>query len=181
MPTYLALLRGINVGGNTRIAMADLRRLFADLGYADVQTHIQSGNVIFGTSEVEPVRIREAIEQGIAQELGLTVTVLLRTRDDLARIVANNPFEGRDLDPTRLVVAFLASTPDPEKAAAFTWAPGETGEFSIAGREVYLYYPNGQGRSKLNNSYLERRLGTAATARNWRVVNALHEKLSGAG
>lgn len=173
MTTYLALLRGINVGGHARVAMVDLRRVFADLGHADIKTHIQSGNVIF-TSPDEPTRLALEIEHGIAHNLGLTITIVIRTKPDLARVLANNPFAKREADPAKLHVAFLADAADPSRAAALRAPAGGPDELALAGRELYLYYPSGSGRSKLTNVYIERQLGVAATARNWRVVTTLH-------
>ena len=174
MATHLALLRGVNVGGHAKIAMADLRRVFADLGHNDVTTHIQSGNVLF-TPSVDPSDLAESLERGIARELGVTTTVLLRTKGDLDRIVRGNPLRGCDADPAKLHVAFLATPPDPRRVTGFEAPPGSTEEFAFADREVFLYYPDGYGRTKLSNAYIERRLGVAATTRNWRVVTKLRE------
>jgi uncharacterized protein (DUF1697 family) len=173
MTTYVALLRGINVGGRTKVGMEELRRVFLALGHADVKTYVQSGNVLFRCPVEEPSRLAGDLERRIARDLGVTTTVLLRTRDDLAHVVANNPFLGRGLDPATLHVTFLAETPDPRRVASLETPSGEPDAFSLAGREVYLHCPNGYGRTKLNNAYLERRLGVAATTRNWRTVTTL--------
>ena len=179
MTTYVALLRGINVGGQTRVRMDDLRSLFVALGHADVTTYIQSGNVIFSSPVDESSRLTREIEKRIADDLGVTVTVLLRTRDDLDQVVAGSPFASRDLDPAKLHVTFLADAPDPERLARLATPTDEPDEYSIVGREVYLYCPNGYGRTKLNNAFIERRLGVAATTRNWRVVTKLRDLMAG--
>ena len=181
MTRYVALLRGINVGGHTKVRMDDLRSLFAALGHADATTYIQSGNVIFSSPIDESSRLTREIEKRIADDLGVTVTVLLRTRDDLDQVVASSPFAGRDLDPAKLHVTFLAAAPDRERVARFDVPAGEPDEYSIVGREVYLYCPNGYGRTRLNNAYIERRLGVAATTRNWRVVSKLRDLMAGPG
>src|SRR5215207_8627128 len=111
MPTYVALLRAINIAGRTRVGMEDLRQLFVALGHADVKTYLQSGNVIFTCPGEAPSRLAADIEKRIARDLGLTVTVLLRTRDDLNDVVANNPFQKRKIDPAKLHVTFLADKP----------------------------------------------------------------------
>ncbi len=179
MTTYVALVRGINVGGHTKVGMDDLRRLFVALGHANVKSYIQSGNVIFRSPVDEPARLAGDIEKRIAQDLGVTATVLLRTTDDLAQIVANNPFAGREIDPARLHVTFLANAPDRERVARLDRPAGEPDELSLVGKEIYLYCPNGYGRTKLNNTYFERRLGVAATTRNWRVVTKLCDLMGG--
>ena len=179
MTTYLALLRGINVGGHTRVGMDDLRRLFADLGHADVTTYIQSGNVIFRSPVDDSSRLAAEIEERIAQDLSVAVTVLLRTRDDLARIVASNPFVGRRIEPAKLHLTFLADAPDRDRAARLDRPADAPDELSLVGREVYLYCPNGYGRTKLNNAHVERRLGVAATTRNWNTFTRLLDLMAG--
>ena len=179
MTRYVALLRGINVGGRTRVGMDDLRRLFVALGHADVESYLQSGNVVFRSPVEEPARVAGEIEQGIARDLGVTVTVLVRTADDLARVVASNPFVSRETDPATLHVTFLADAPDRERVARLATPSGEPDELALVGREVYLHCPNGYGRTKLNNAFIERRLGVAATTRNWRTVTTLGELVSG--
>jgi uncharacterized protein (DUF1697 family) len=179
MTTYVALLRGINVGGRTRVRMDDLRRLFLGLRHADVHSYLQSGNVIFRSAAEDPPRLAGEIERRIARDLGVTITVLLRTADDLAHVVANNPFLRRVADPATLHVTFLADAPDRDRAARLETPGGQPDELALAGREVYLQCPNGYGRTKLSNAYIERRLGVAATTRNWRTVTTLRDLASG--
>jgi uncharacterized protein (DUF1697 family) len=180
MTRYVALLRGINVGGRTRLAMADLRRLALDLGHTEVETYLQSGNLLFSSPAGRPARLAGEIERRIAKDLGLSVTVLLRTGDELARVVAANPFLGGSADLAKLHVTFLAEAPDPERAAGLEAPAGEPDELSLAGREVYLHTPDGYGRSKLSNAFLEKRLGVAATTRNWKTVGRLRDLASSA-
>ncbi|MCD0481044.1 DUF1697 domain-containing protein [Streptacidiphilus sp. ASG 303] len=175
MPVHIALLRGVNVGGRTRVGMADLRELFTGLGHGDVRTYLQSGNVVFTAAADRDARTLAAeAEERIAAELGVDTAVLLRTGGDLARILASHPFAGEEPDPAALHVTFLAEEPAPDRAARLEVPPGETARFSLQGREVHLHCPDGYGRTKLNNAFVERRLGVAATTRNRRTVTALH-------
>ncbi|MFF5171511.1 DUF1697 domain-containing protein [Micromonospora sp. NPDC000089] len=144
MSRYVALLRGINVGATNRIAMPDLRRLVEGLGHGDVTTYLQSGNVVFTSVKRDAAKLAAGIERAIADELGLTVPVLVR--------------DGAELS-----------------------APGnENVEFTVAGREVHLHFPDGgYGRTRFTNAYLEKRLGVVATTRNWKSVRALRDLAAG--
>jgi uncharacterized protein (DUF1697 family) len=177
MARYAALLRGINLGSNTTIKMEDLRQLFMRLGYSDITSYLQSGNVVFASPAGQPQQLANDIEGRIASDLSLAVPVLIRTGDDLQEIVTANPFLDRQSDPTKLHVTFLAKVPpDPGKLDR---PNGETAVFEIAGREVYLHCPDGYGRTKLSNAFIERRLGVAATTRNWRTVCRLRDLVIG--
>ena len=162
---YVALLRGINVGGRTKVAMDDLRRLFGELGHGNVTTYIQSGNVLFDAGG-PAAGIAAGVEERIAADLGLSVTVILRSATELEQVVAGNPFGGRVADESKLHVTFLARRP----TAAVEAPAGVADELVVAGREVYLHCPDGYGRTKLDNAFFERRLGVPATTRNWRTV-----------
>jgi uncharacterized protein (DUF1697 family) len=166
----VALLRGINLGARNKIAMTDLRELFAGLGAEDVATYVQSGNVVFsGPTDAG------AIQKRIKRDLGLDIVVLVRTAAQLDRLVSRNPFAARASDPKQLHITFLEEKPgagritelDPERS------PGD--EFTVAGSEVYLFCPNGYGPSKLSNDWFEKKLGVAATTRNWNTVTKLAE------
>jgi uncharacterized protein (DUF1697 family) len=170
----VALLRGINVGGARKVAMPELRSLFEALGHSDVTTYVQSGNVVFGAAgRRSPARLAADIEQRIAGDLGLEVTVLLRTPDDLKGVVDGNPFLGRATDVSTLHVTFLADEPDADAVGALDPDHASPDRFEVVGREVYLHTPGGYGRTKLNNAFWERRFGTRATTRNWRTVGKL--------
>lgn len=176
MTKYIALLRGINVGGNAKIAMKDLRGLFTDMGFGSVQTYLQSGNVVFDAPDAQtPGELAAGIEKRIAGDLGVSLTVLLRTAESLARTLAQNPYLDREDDPAKLHVTFLAQEPTAEQTARLEVPAGETAVFSLAGDEIHLHVPDGYGRTKLNNAFIERRLGVPATTRNWKTVNALYE------
>jgi uncharacterized protein (DUF1697 family) len=180
MPTasYVALLRGVNVGGRGKVGMQDLRALFASAGLTDVATYVQSGNVVFTSSKTDAAKLARTIGQKISSELGIEVTVLIRSAAELRQIQQRNPLIARSDDPTRLHVTFLATEPDPELVAKLSHgAEDEDGadELRVVGREVYLFCPGGYGNSKLNNTFIEKRLATRATTRNWRTVVKLVE------
>lgn len=175
--TYVALVRAINLGATNKISMADLREVFIGLGCEDVATYVQSGNVIFRSSD-KPAELLRAIETRISRDHGLGVTVLLRTKAELAKVHAGNPFAERVTDPTKLHVTFLADTPERSRVRALDPEADGPDEFRVVGREIYLHYPTGYGRSKLSNAYFEKRLGVKATTRNWRTVTKLAELVS---
>jgi uncharacterized protein (DUF1697 family) len=173
MPGYVALLRGINVGGGNAVAMADLRSVFESLGHSDVGTYIQSGNVTFRTDR--PVR-PETIEAALVERFGFDVAVVLREASDLARIVRANPFG--TVDPKHLHVGFLAANPTAQVAKGLDPAACAPEEFVLRGCEIYLHLPDGMGRARLP-TYLDRRLKIPTTIRNWNTVVKLAELGSG--
>ncbi|WP_410809576.1 DUF1697 domain-containing protein [Micromonospora sp. 067-2] len=173
MTRYVALLRGVNVG-TTRLAMADLRRIVSDLGHDDVTTYLQSGNVAFGSTVRDAEKLAAGIERALADELALTVPVLVRSGRELAAVAGGNPYADREGDPTRLLVAFLATAPKQSSMDALTVPGGENVSFTVTGREIFLHYVDGgYGRSKFTNAYLEKKLDVVATTRNWKSVRAL--------
>lgn len=173
MTTYVALLRGVNVGGRGKVAMSELRRVVEALGHRQVRTYIQSGNLLFDSSITNEARISSELSAAIERELGLQVAVALRTPTELARAVARHPFAGDEPDLAKLMICFLVA--EPTAAAAGTLEPERFSpeRFALIGREVHLHYPNGSGRSKLTSDYFERRLGVAGTTRNLRTVQKL--------
>jgi uncharacterized protein (DUF1697 family) len=168
VPTYIALLRGVNVGGRT-LPMADLRASFDSLGHAEVRTYIQSGNVVFRAGSGSKAAVRSEIETAITRDSHLDVTVLLRTPAELTSIVKRNPF-GPDA-----YVTFLDDKPTAAQVAAIDPAPYAPDEFAVDGREVFIRCANGYGRTKINNAFFERKLVTKATTRNWNTVKLLRE------
>ncbi|HEX4520122.1 MAG TPA: DUF1697 domain-containing protein [Gaiellaceae bacterium] len=168
--TYAALLRGINVGGHAKIPMRELSELFGSLGHTEVATYIQSGNVVFRSELGKPRELVRAIEGAIAERYGLAVTVILRTPAELASIAASNPFPDDEQEPSKLHVLFLDRAPaataasglDPERS------PGDS--FSVTGREIYLRFPGGSGKTRLTLDWFERQLGVKGTARNWNTL-----------
>jgi uncharacterized protein (DUF1697 family) len=173
MKTLVALLRGINVGGKTKVPMAKLASTLSSLGFEDVRTYIQSGNVVFRSRAAGTPRLAARTERRIRDELGIDVAVLLRTPAELAKVVKSNPFLRAGADPSKLHVVFMDSVPARKAVAGLAPARSAPDEFELRGREIYLHLPNGFGRSKLTIDYFERRLGVRATARNWNTVNKL--------
>ncbi len=174
MPSYVALLRGINVGGNRTIKMSDLRAVFLAAGARDVATYIQSGNVVFAHAARSEPALAAELEKRIATAAGFQVPVILRSAGQLARVIEDSPFP--DADPDHLHVAFLAARPPSNVPTidARAFAPERC---AVVGRDLYLYLPNGMGRSKLAAAVLARpkTIGASGTARNWRTVLKLHE------
>ncbi len=167
MKTFVALLRGINVGPSTAISMSDLKAAFEALGFEDVVTYIRSGNVVFRGPEADAA----AIEKRIAKDFELNVPVVLRTPAELRAAVKRNPFPTDD--GKKLHVVFLDAKPKSTKALDPDRSPPD--EFRVVGREIYLYTPNGIGRSKLTIDWFEKHLGVRGTARNLNTVEKLIE------
>lgn len=165
MRTYVALLRAINVAGHQMIAMSALREAIAELGFEDVQTLLQSGNVIFRGRAASTASIEKRLATAFPTDF------FVRTRDEWSAMVARNPFsrEAKD-DPARLVVMCLRDAPSGDAVAALREAIRGREYLEVHGREAYIVYPDGQGRSKLTNALIEKRLATRGTARNWNTV-----------
>ena len=175
MTTYAALLRGINVSGKNPIKMDALRALFADLGFDNVTTYVQSGNIVFTSSARSAAKVAATIKRGIADQLGADVAVIVRTGNELATIAGANPLHTKSSDPSKLHVTFLESAPSAAKLKAIDPSVAAPDEFAVVGREVFLHCPNGYGRTKLNNTFFEKKLDVVATTRNLRTVQKLVE------
>jgi uncharacterized protein (DUF1697 family) len=172
MATYVVLLRGVNVGGNRPLPMAALRDVLTAAGHADVRTYVQSGNVVLRT-RASASSVAAGVRGLIAEEFGMDVPTVVRTAAEMAEVAAHNPFVRPGADPARqLHVAFLEDRPTPAGAAALDPRRAAPEELHVRGREVYLWCPDGFGRSKVMVG-VERALGTAATVRNWRTVTEL--------
>jgi uncharacterized protein (DUF1697 family) len=171
MTSWVALLRGINVGGKTSMAMADLRHLVEALGHTDVTTVLQSGNVVFTSSRRSPDELASQISAAIAEQMGKEVKVLVRSGTELARIVAANPFPDAVSDPKRLHVVFLSATPD------LSGLDANEGPDRVAPGEGVLYVSHSDGMqgSPLAKHLTEKKLGVTMTARNWNTVTKLAE------
>lgn len=169
-----ALLRGVNVGGKNRVAMPALRELLAGLGFTDVETLLQSGNAVFGAGRASPATIEGRVEDALRDHMQLDVTVMVRTYAQLASIVDGNPFATEaTTDPGKLLVSFLAEEPARGRLADIDARALEPERFRLIGRELYLWCPGGVGRSRLVQALSDRKLGVAATARNWNTVTKL--------
>ncbi len=182
MTSFISLLRGINVSGHNMIKMAELKKLYESLGFRNVTTYIQSGNVIFQSGKDDSGSVEAAIERAIERKFGFPVTVIARKPAELAGIIKANPFSGSDkIDETRLYVTLLKTKPAPEVVKALQPAAARsTDQYKITGSEVYLYCPNGYGRTLLSNTFFEKQLKVKATTRNWKTVNTLYAMASGA-
>lgn len=157
-------LRGINVGGNKKIPMAGLRDALTRAGYADVKTLLQSGNVVL--DRADPAELEKLIDA----EFGMNVRVITRTHAELLKVIANNPFKQHEDQPSRLAVAFLDKAPGKVGIDASVYAPDE---FIVRGKDMYLWFPNGQAETKIGNPGFVKALGVAMTVRNWNTVTKM--------
>ena len=174
----ICLLRGVNVGGHHKIRMEELRALFAEpLGYQNPRTFIQSGNVVFEVrGGKKEVAITDEIEKAIEARFGFHSDVILRSPSEMAGVIERNPFVGRPaLDPSRLVVTFLSRIPDADARVRLEFVDPAGEELYLIGRELYMYFRDGQGKTKLSLPKVARALGEAGTARNWNSVLKLEE------
>lgn len=178
MTTHLALLRGINVGGRSKVPMGELRSLVEHLGHENVRTYLQSGNVIFESRTSDPKKIAAELERTISKSFNLKVSVLMRSYPELERVVEGNPFPTEGVKPTSLHVMFLAELPSRTAIKALDPNRSPPDEFGVKGGEIYLSFPRGSGRSKLTIDYFEQGLGTRATARNWNTVTKVLELMA---
>jgi uncharacterized protein (DUF1697 family) len=177
--TWIALLRGINVGGKNKLPMKELAAACTKLGCRDVRTYIQSGNVVFAAEKAVADRFAAGLQRRIEAEFGLRVPVVLRSAAQLRAAVAGNPFVADGVAEPELHVAFLADAPAKAAVAALDAKRSPGDSFLVAGREVYLHLPNGVARSKLTNAWFDAQLDTTSTIRNWRTVLTLLEWTGG--
>jgi uncharacterized protein (DUF1697 family) len=175
MPTYIAMLRGVNVGGH-KAPMAQLKAMCEALGLAEVRTYIQSGNVIFKAAKGSLAALCGKFEARFLKEFGFSSPVILRTPDEMAQAIRNNPFlKQKGIDPGRLHITFLAQSPIKDALMKVEALKSPPDQLRILGREIYLYCPAGYGNTKLHNNALEKAAGVPATTRNWNTVNKLYE------
>lgn len=171
MTVQLALLRAINVGGHAKVAMSDLRNLLVEMGFTDVRSLLQTGNLVFQTGDATDPELERLLEAAAAERLGLRTDVMVRSADELAGVVERHPFpDVAERDPGHLVVMFLKSAPDESAVVALRAAITGRETVQVAGRHAYITYPDGIGRSRLTTALIESRLGTRATGRNWNTV-----------
>ncbi len=174
MPTYIAMLRGINVSGHNIVKMERLRASFESLKLHDVRTYVQSGNVIFRATGGSATRLSQRVHEVMQRDFGFTVPLLLRSVDELNAVMKSNPFlKRRSIDPARLHVTFLSDAPQKADLKGLAALPAGPDEYHLAKREIYLYCPEGYGRTKLSNTALERVLSVVATTRNWKTAGTL--------
>ena len=174
MAAIVCLLRGVNLGGHNLIKMDALRALCISLKCRNPQTYVQSGNVVFDSAEKDWPKLSQKIAAAIEQKCGFRPSVILRTASELRAVVRRNPFAGRSgIEPGKLLVTFLAEKPGRAAVAALKERAISPEELHLIGSEIYTYFPNGAGRSKLNWSSLDKTLQTTGTARNWNTVTKL--------
>ena len=182
MPIYVAVLRGINVGRGKVVKMERLRASLASLGFSEVRTYVQSGNVIFESEQKSPAGLSNKIEEQIQHTFGFRVPVLVKTSKEIEQIASDNPLvKEKGIDHSKLHVTFLSDAPP--TMAVKVLEPLATGRerFRILNREIYLYCPDGYGNTKLSNNAIEKKLSVVATTRNWRTVNMLLEMCGSSG
>jgi len=176
MTTYVCLLRGVNVAGHRKVGMEELRSHFSSVGFSNVRTYIQSANVVFDHSKSSAQSLARKIEDRLKHNLGTGTAAVLRTREQMERVVQHNPYSKKD--ESRVHVIFLKNIVRnfPAGISSAT-AAGEL--FTPFAEEIYLFLPNGSGRTKLSNSFFEKTLGVTATMRNWRTTKYLFSMMDG--
>lgn len=175
--TVIALLRGINVGGKNRLPMADLRSIAHNLGFANATTYLQSGNLVLPDVRLGSDGVSAALADAIRRIAGLDIPIITRTASEWARLVANNPFPGANIDGTKLHVVFLKQ-PATKLIRCFDAEPYKPEELAVTESEVYLLLPKGLGRSKLATALARIDNANAGTTRNWNTVTALSERIA---
>ncbi|MEO9004349.1 MAG: DUF1697 domain-containing protein [Ginsengibacter sp.] len=177
MRTFVSILRGINVSGQKKILMVDLKTLFESINLKEVITYIQSGNVIFKSSEsLSDLGFAKKIEKAVYKKYGFEVPVIIRTKDEIQKIISTNPFlKEKNIDPRKLHITFLSEIPSAENVESIESIKYSPDRFIISGKEIYLHIPVSYGETKLSNNFFEKKLKVRATTRNWNTVNKLLE------
>lgn len=177
MPVLISMLRGVNLGAHNRVKMDDLRALYKALKFEDPRTYVQSGNILFRTKEKPTRELAKRIQAAIARKCGCNPEVILRTTADFKKAIAANPFAKRsDIEPGKLLVSFLSAEPGPEASSTIAKLnESHKEELHLKGRELYIYFPDGAGRTKLPWSSLEKLFKVTGTARNWNSVTKMLE------
>jgi uncharacterized protein (DUF1697 family) len=171
--TYVALMRGINVGGKNKLPKQDLVELFVAAGCSNVLTYIQSGNIIFRASPAVAAKVPLVITAKIGVRFGYRIPVVVRTVEEIRKVVLQNPFLKEGADEDTLHVMFLADHPSPQQIATLNPDRSPPDVFRVLGRDIYLHLPTGMAHSKLTNAYFDSKLATIGTVRNWRTVSNL--------
>lgn len=176
MQTYISILRGINVSGQKPVRMADLKSLYESLGFGNVETYVQSGNVVFDSEEIDSEILTKSIEGQIEKTFEFAVPVLVHSADDFLRVIKNHPF--KEEEPVRVLVTFLYQHPEQSKLDDLSRYEDKVDKFAIGEQEIFLFCPGGYGKTKLSNTFFEKKLSVIATTRNWKTVNALYQMAS---
>jgi uncharacterized protein (DUF1697 family) len=173
--TYISLLRGVNMAGHNQIRMTDLALLMKKTGFKDAETYIQTGNIIFSSpDDLTEIEITSKIEEAIYKKFGSKISAIVRTEKEMRKTSELNPFlSEKDFDPAKMAVLFLTEKPSDgqvEKVANVNYPPDK---FQISGSEIFIYCPNGFGRTKLYTNFFENKMKVTGTARNWKTINAI--------
>jgi uncharacterized protein (DUF1697 family) len=178
--TYIALLRGINLGGHKIVKMEQLRKALAELGFEDVKTYIQSGNVVFRAPAQAAKDFAKNIEEKVQRRFGFPVAVQVKTAEEVGEVIRNNSLaKEKGLDPAKLHVTFLSCAPEKNALKMLDAIAAAPDQFRCSGQAVYLHCPNGYHETKVNNNVLEKMLKVGATTRNWKTVNQLYRMTEG--
>jgi uncharacterized protein (DUF1697 family) len=178
MTICMSLFRGINVGGNRIVPMSELKSLHQALGFKDVVTYIQSGNVVFSSDATNPAQLARQIEESFAQKFGFQSQVMVRTSAELQEIIASNPFQNQpEKEPKWVAVLFLTTRPESSALEDLKKTYSGPEEIYLIGQELFVYYPDGIGRSKLTLPLIEKKLKTVGTGRNWNTVLQLQKMM----
>lgn len=177
MQILISILRGINVSGQKKILMADLKSLYESLQFNEVTTYIQSGNVIFKNDrKISDKEISKKIEKAIDKKYGFRVPVIIRSKKELQNVIADNPFlKDKNIDSKSLHVTFLSNIPVKTNVESIKDINFSPDKFIIHGKEIYLHIPDSYGKTKLSNNFFEKKLKVSATTRNWNTMNKLFE------
>lgn len=177
MPTYAILLRAVNVGGYGKLSMADFRKTLSGLGFKNVETYIQSGNAVVDAN-LSAAKVGQSVAAALQKLLGAPVDVIIRTHDQLERLIRENPFPAECVDGARVHVAFLASTAAPTARPALerivSQYPDRRDRFHLAGDHIYFHFPDGAAQTKFTGKALDKAIGVPGTGRNWNTVLKLH-------
>lgn len=175
METYISILRGINVSGQKKILMTDLKEIYEKLNFKDVETYVQSGNVVFRSEKkLQEIETAKKIEKAIQEKYDFHVPVIIRSQQEMKKVIASNPFlQEKNIDLKKLHVTFLSEIPAKENVKNLEDIDLSPDEFMMKGKEIYLHIPGSYAETKLSNSFFEKKLKVIATTRNWNTVNKL--------
>jgi uncharacterized protein (DUF1697 family) len=174
MQTYISFIRGINIGGNKKVSMELLKEVYSSLGLSNVKTFGQSGNVVFEYSEGKSEILSKKIEDKLKKDIGFEVSVLIRTKEELKKAIESNPFSAISKEElSKVCVAFLSDIPSKDNLGEIEKIKDSSEKFVIAGKEIYLFFQKGYGRTKLTNNFFEKKLKVKSTTRTVNVIKKL--------
>ena len=176
MTVYIVLLRGINVGGHNKIAMTDLRKMFAEFGFLDVITYIQSGNVVFNSEVKEPSLIEKTIKQGIREKFSLNIEAIAKSREELSKIIGSTPFKETNISKgEKIYLTILSKKPSDDLLEKLRKVESEGDKIMVEDKTAYILCKKGYSKSVYNNNFIERTLNVIATSRNFQTMKKLTE------